>query len=491
MKAKQFDAAIDAFGELLEALEVSFGGQHIETAPVLFEYGSALLLKAETAADLFGDAMKGEGAPSNSEEDLEIAWEVLEVAKNTLLQHSTKDARLLLARVYLRLADLCLDQGNCEQAILDYRACLVERQTFLKENDRLLADVYTCLAIAYLYNSARHQDPAGQRQQAIEQYLLASRVIESLLKQVADKTGSPVALSALPTFKETAVQASQELVVTSKRRKKGSHSARPSQQTMVTRIEATGTVDWNIAIKKGWHPACAVPDSSRLPNKKRIRSNRAHPAAFLTKAEGDVAELVSVLSELKEKIADTVKLNNDAKKEKEEKMAAAFKSVSSSGAAAVAKQPESIVGEEQNVYANSGFDKSVFGNANPIEGVTTIGFGNSASTTPSSNAMTPDTKGGITTIGFAPPANTQGGVTTIGFGNSASGNTEVSAPEVGPDGSITTIGFGAPTMTSSNMPPANLLVAKKKRKVVNSSQSDGAQVLQVKRAKLVNAPSAQ
>ena len=113
MKAKKYEAAIDCFCDLPEAL-VATGDQHVETTPVLFEYGSVLLLKAESSANLFGDSIeeaeqekqgKATGlsadAPSSSGEpmsgmekakkaadaanaaaaDLEIAWEVLEVSR--------------------------------------------------------------------------------------------------------------------------------------------------------------------------------------------------------------------------------------------------------------------------------------------------------------------------------------------------------------------------------------------------------------------------
>ena len=100
IKAKKYDAGIDCFCELLEALVTTFGDDHLETTPVLYEYGSALLLKAESTANLFGDAVEDAAAQkdapklsgiekaqraaaesSATAEDLEIAWEVLEVSR--------------------------------------------------------------------------------------------------------------------------------------------------------------------------------------------------------------------------------------------------------------------------------------------------------------------------------------------------------------------------------------------------------------------------
>ena len=66
IKAKKYDAGIDCMCELLEALVATFGGDHLETTPVLFEYGSALLLKAESTANLFGDAVEDAAADKDS-----------------------------------------------------------------------------------------------------------------------------------------------------------------------------------------------------------------------------------------------------------------------------------------------------------------------------------------------------------------------------------------------------------------------------------------
>ena len=66
LKAKQYDTAIDAFCELLEALDTTYGPNHLESAPILFEYGSALVLKAESAANLFGDAAPADQQQQNN-----------------------------------------------------------------------------------------------------------------------------------------------------------------------------------------------------------------------------------------------------------------------------------------------------------------------------------------------------------------------------------------------------------------------------------------
>jgi len=172
IKAKKYDAGIDCMCELLEALVATFGGDHLETTPVLFEYGSALLLKAESTANLFGDAVEDAAADKDSNapaltgiekaqraaaessataEDLEIAWEVLEVSRVILNKNlNNVHAQLLLARVHLRLGDHEVDNGQLVDAIRDYSACLKLRLAALAVSDRRLADAHTSLAMAHV-----------------------------------------------------------------------------------------------------------------------------------------------------------------------------------------------------------------------------------------------------------------------------------------------------------------------------------------------------
>ena len=208
--AKKYDAGIDCMCELLEALVTAYDPEHLETAPVLYEYGSALLLKAESTANLFGDAVedasdkKDSNAPaltgiekaqraaaesSATAEDLEIAWEVLEVARVILKKNlDNVQARILLARVHLRLGDHELDNGQLVDAIRDYSECLSPRLGSLPATDRRLADAHTSLAMAHLYNSVPREkaDPTAQRQErvtAAEHYGLAADVFESLIEE--------------------------------------------------------------------------------------------------------------------------------------------------------------------------------------------------------------------------------------------------------------------------------------------------------------------
>ena len=61
----------------------------------------------------------------------------------------------------------------------------------------------------------------------------------------------------------------------------------------------------------GWHPASATDNVKRTPGVKKLRIKRTHPAAILTREEEHIDELTMALKDLREKVADTIKLKND------------------------------------------------------------------------------------------------------------------------------------------------------------------------------------
>ena len=74
------------------------------------------------------------------------------------------EARILLARVHLRLGDHELDNGQLIDAIRDYSECLSLRLSSLPATDRRIADAHTSLAMAHLYNSVPRENVAPSAQ---------------------------------------------------------------------------------------------------------------------------------------------------------------------------------------------------------------------------------------------------------------------------------------------------------------------------------------
>ncbi|XP_027749105.1 nuclear autoantigenic sperm protein isoform X3 [Empidonax traillii] len=92
-----------------------------------------------------------------SEEDeignLELAWDMLELAKVIYKRQETKEAQLHAAQAHLKLGEVSIESENYTQAIEEFQSCLALQQKYLEAHDRLLAESHYQLALAYHYNS--------------------------------------------------------------------------------------------------------------------------------------------------------------------------------------------------------------------------------------------------------------------------------------------------------------------------------------------------
>lgn len=149
----------------------------------------------------------------NTADDLEVAWEMLEVAR-VIYSRFPNDLAVEkeLARVYMRLGDLGMESDVFEQARSDYEKSLALRQKILTATQdpdtTLLADLYCCLAISCIYQESKQPEAEdgnegndndgdtvepGARQEEIRQresegltyYVLAGRVMAENIHRVA------------------------------------------------------------------------------------------------------------------------------------------------------------------------------------------------------------------------------------------------------------------------------------------------------------------
>ena len=84
-------------------------------------------------------------------EDIEIAWEVLEVARTIfapLYEQGDEKVRELLARTHLKLGDVQKLNGKFAAAVEDYDQCLRLRESFMAPPARPVADCHYSLAQA-------------------------------------------------------------------------------------------------------------------------------------------------------------------------------------------------------------------------------------------------------------------------------------------------------------------------------------------------------
>ncbi|KAM6414845.1 nuclear autoantigenic sperm protein [Rhynochetos jubatus] len=127
-----------------------------------------------------------------SEEDeignLELAWDMLELAKVIYKRQDTKEAQLHAAQAHLKLGEVSIESENYTQAIEEFQACLALQQKYLEAHDRLLAESHYQLALAYHYNS--------QFDEAVLQFGKSMEVIDKRMAMLTERikaaeSGSP------------------------------------------------------------------------------------------------------------------------------------------------------------------------------------------------------------------------------------------------------------------------------------------------------------
>ncbi|XP_023124358.2 nuclear autoantigenic sperm protein isoform X2 [Amphiprion ocellaris] len=113
--------------------------------------------------------------------NLQLAWEMLEVAKVIYKRKESKDDQLMAAQVYLKLGEVSAESGNYPQALEDFQECLTLQLKHLPSHSRLLAETHYHVATTLCY--------MDQYSQAIQHYNSSIKVIETrlaMLQKVID-----------------------------------------------------------------------------------------------------------------------------------------------------------------------------------------------------------------------------------------------------------------------------------------------------------------
>ncbi|XP_057565341.1 nuclear autoantigenic sperm protein isoform X4 [Hippopotamus amphibius kiboko] len=232
-------AAVNAFQEAASLLGKKYGETANECGEAFFFYGKSLLELARMENGVLGNALEGvhveeeegekaeetlvenndnidetegseeedkendkaEETPNdsilenkslqeNEEEEignLELAWDMLDLAKIIFKRQDTKEAQLYAAQAHLKLGEVSVESENYIQAVEEFQACLNLQEQYLEAHDRLLAETHYQLGLAYGYNS--------QYDEAVAQFSKSVEVIEKrmavLNEQMKEAEGSP------------------------------------------------------------------------------------------------------------------------------------------------------------------------------------------------------------------------------------------------------------------------------------------------------------
>ncbi|XP_029381277.1 histone-binding protein N1/N2-like [Echeneis naucrates] len=140
---------------------------------------------------------EGDGADEKDSDDeeeevgnLQLAWEMLEVAKVIYKRKETKDDQLMAAQTYLKLGEVSSESGNYTQALEDFQECLKLQVKHLDSDSRLLAETHYQLGLTYSLNL--------QYSQAIEELNSSIAVIKTRLDKLQELLDNAEGPEALP-----------------------------------------------------------------------------------------------------------------------------------------------------------------------------------------------------------------------------------------------------------------------------------------------------
>lgn len=108
---------------------------------------------------------------------IEIAWEVLCLAKRLFMTDESYEGRLKLAETLQKIGEISIEWDNNDNAVSILEECLKIRTAILKPDDRLIALTYYHLGLAHSFKS--------ETQQANESFQNAINVIEKRISTLS------------------------------------------------------------------------------------------------------------------------------------------------------------------------------------------------------------------------------------------------------------------------------------------------------------------
>ncbi|XP_053929478.1 nuclear autoantigenic sperm protein isoform X2 [Cuculus canorus] len=189
--------------DLEEKVEVAAKVEKEETKDDLMEEGEGAQVAKEEKDDLMEEGEETEESEDEDKENdkaedkenemtvedkeseeeeignLELAWDMLELAKVIYKRQETKEAQLHAAQAHLKLGEVSIESENYMQAIEEFQSCLALQQKYLEAHDRLLAESHYQLALAYHYNS--------QFDEAVLQFGKSVEVIDKRMAMLTER----------------------------------------------------------------------------------------------------------------------------------------------------------------------------------------------------------------------------------------------------------------------------------------------------------------
>ncbi|CAH8678379.1 unnamed protein product [Schistosoma rodhaini] len=145
----------------------------------------------EDQDELQNNPTDSEAAKCDDEGDvsnLQIAWEVIEVAKKLFSQKDDEESKLNVAECLEKLGEISREKEDYDQAVMDLKECLEIRTAILGQKDRRVAESHYQLGTTYAV-SGDLEDASSSFKASVECLKLLVEDIRSKIEAVDQKDG--------------------------------------------------------------------------------------------------------------------------------------------------------------------------------------------------------------------------------------------------------------------------------------------------------------
>ncbi|XP_061540293.1 histone-binding protein N1/N2-like isoform X4 [Phycodurus eques] len=287
-------SAVGVFQDACSMLAARYGDTAEECGEAFFLCGKSLLELARMENAVLGNALEGvpeesedEEQPCNSniesannldddddddedkegdkEDDevgnLQLAWEMLEVAKVIYKRKEGKEDQLMAAQAFLKLGEVGAETGNYPQALDDFQECLTLQLKHLPPHSRLLAETHYHVATMLCY--------MDHYSQAIQHYNSSIKVIESRLAMLQDlidaaegTEGLTEAKTELEELKQLLPDIREKIEDAEETQKTASAASQAIQQTLGGASTSSASLSENGCPSSGFAAPTQVPVKS-------------------------------------------------------------------------------------------------------------------------------------------------------------------------------------------------------------------------------------
>ncbi|XP_051929401.1 nuclear autoantigenic sperm protein isoform X1 [Hippocampus zosterae] len=192
--------------------------------------------------------------------NLQLAWEMLEVAKVIYKRKESKEDQLMAAQAFLKLGEVGAETGNYPQALEDFQECLALQLKYLPPHSRLLAETHYHVATTLCY--------MDQYSQAIQHYNSSIKVIETRLAMLQDlidaaegTEGAKEATTEMEELKQLLPDIREKIEDAEETQKTSSAASQAIQQTL------GGASTSSASRSENGNPCSALAATSQIPVK--------------------------------------------------------------------------------------------------------------------------------------------------------------------------------------------------------------------------------